>query len=55
MEEKKSHKRFNRSKARVSVPLSEEVYKWCADQAEKYGISLPTYIAYIIGDSLNKK
>lgn len=30
------------AKKKVNVTISEELYKWCADRSEEYGMSIPS-------------
>lgn len=42
------------SKIRLSVPLSEEVYKRIEEEASLRGVSMPTYVAFVLGDHFAK-
>ena len=42
-------------KKRVSVPLREDIYQKVEEEADKRGISMPTYIAFVIADHMINK
>lgn len=42
-------------KKRVSVPLREDIYLKVEEEADKRGISMPTYIAFVIADHIINK
>ena len=43
-------KKVKTSKLRISVPLSEELYNKVVQDASAVGVSLPTYMAMIVGN-----
>lgn len=42
-------------KMRLSIPLSEHIYNLIEIEANKIGISMSAYAAYLIGESINQK
>lgn len=43
------------SKIRVSVPLSPEIYKLTELESKKFGVSMSSFIAFILGQHLDTK
>lgn len=39
----------NKTKYRLSVPLSQEIYEQILAEAQKIGVSAPTHAAHLIG------
>lgn len=39
-------------KTRLSVPLSDEIYKRIEEEARLRGVSMPTYVAFVLGDHI---
>ena len=43
------------NKTRLSIPLSETIYKMLETEADKIGISISAYTACLIGEIINQK
>jgi predicted HicB family RNase H-like nuclease len=44
-----------KTKTRISVPLSLEVYKQIEEESKRIGVSMATYIAFMIGSQMDVK